>query len=229
MPDYYLLSLSLTKCKPSWARVHFFWTGLHTVNGTIPPSLWPCVDVLLGGEQGRDGTFFQVQPFIFQAHLLPHNCFPVVAMAGEMQDAKSGGGGRPCPIRAMYRYHFRPFAGEWRVCGELVHRYSIVPSTWAPFSYTTIRHASSWWIWLLSNDCCLQRAPQLSAVVYNIIYARMLLCCHNSKWWISETNLPEVSNFPPNEGMHTTFNVILCSFHWVSTKYQFSFNMSVAL
>ena len=45
----------------------------------------------------------------------------VVAVTGEMQAAKSGGGGRPCPICAMYAYCFRPLADEWRVCGELVH------------------------------------------------------------------------------------------------------------
>ena len=50
--------------------------------------------------------------FIFQAYPLPHNCFPVVAVAGKMQAAKSGGGGRPCPISAIYAYHFRPFADE---------------------------------------------------------------------------------------------------------------------
>ena len=64
-----------------------------------------------GGKQGRDGAFFQVQPFIFQAHLLPHNCLPIVAVAGEMQAAKSGGG-RPSPIHVMYAYRFRPFAGQ---------------------------------------------------------------------------------------------------------------------
>ena len=81
------------------------------VNGTIHQVSDPA-SMSFRGEQGRDGAFFQVHPFIFQAHLLPHNCFPVVVVAGEMQAAKTGGGGWPCPILGMYAYCFRPFAGE---------------------------------------------------------------------------------------------------------------------
>ena len=144
MLDLYLWSLSFTKCKPPWTHIHFGGWNYSTKSLTQCWCLWR--------GQGRDGAFFQVQPFIFQVHLLPHNCFPIVAVAGEMQAAKFGRGGRPCPICAMYAYRFRPFAGKWRVCGELVLWYSIVQSTWASSSYTTIGHASSWSIWLLCTS-----------------------------------------------------------------------------
>ena len=62
-------------------------------------------------EGNKLGMELSGSAIIFQAHHL-HNCFPVVAVAGEMQTAKSGGGGRPCPICAMYAYRFRLFAGE---------------------------------------------------------------------------------------------------------------------
>ena len=101
--------------------------------------------------------------------------------------------------------------------GDLVN-HSIVRSMWASSSYKTIWHAFSWWIWLLLNNCCLQRTLQLSAE-----YTWRLLWLHSSKWRISETNLPEASDVLPNKGTHTSFNVILCSFQWVSKTYQISF------
>ena len=46
--------------------------------------------------------------------------------------------------------------------------------------------------------------------------------------WSDLWNLPEASDFPPNEGTHTTFNVILCSVESLQ-HIKFHPNMSVAL
>ena len=129
-----------------WARAHFVWAALKLVNGTISPSLWPTINVLRGGEQSRDGAFLQIQPFSFQTHLLSHHWFLVVAVTGKVKAAKSGRGGRPCPVRTMYTYSFRAFAGEWCVCGKLVQRYSIVWRT----SVSTLRLCSDTaWLFLI--------------------------------------------------------------------------------
>ena len=139
-------SLCFAKSKSSWARAHFIWAALKLVNGTITPSLWPTINVLRGGEQSRDGAFLQIQPFSFQTHFLSHHWFLVVAVTGKVKAAKSGRGGRPCPVRTMYTYSFRPFAGEWCVCGKLVQRYSIV---WRTYVSTLRLCSDTAWLFLI--------------------------------------------------------------------------------
>ena len=187
---------------------------------TIPPSLWPSINVLLGGEQRRDGAFLHAQPFGFQAHILPHHCFLIVVLAGKVKAAKSGRGGRPCPVCTMHVHRFRWFAGEWHICGKL---YSIIWRTWAPSSYTAIWHGSPRSNWLL----------QLQFIMYphspNQFDLDMSDYCdvtsQDGKFW-RRTYQKWIIFW---KGAYTTFNMILCSFKCSSTIHQNNANMSVAL